>query len=101
MSNLLQSNLGFGLKLEGVGNTGLLAPLPILDPQFRQVQAERDWHTRLFGSNRETYRNPTIILLANLTAILPRHSYRFTSLFGEPGVVHHPSYYWIPAQHRG
>src|SRR6185503_721295 len=89
-ADLLQRDLGLGLKLYFLRHTGLFPPPLILSPSLRQVQPPVDRHTATLGGQRPTHRHLTIVLLAQLPAVLPRYSHRVSPFLGKPGIVHDP-----------
>src|SRR5215467_10038803 len=97
--NLLQRKLWLGLKLDLFGNTGLLSPFLILDPNFRQIQPIGHRHARRVGGDGQTDSHSTVILFADLATVLPGYPHRFLALLRESRIIHHPSHYWSLAQH--
>ncbi len=89
-ADLLQRELGLGLKLQLLWHTGFFSPPPILSPRLRQIQPQVHRHTATFAGQRQTHRHLTIVLLAQLPAILACYAHRMDSFFRKSGVVHDP-----------
>ena len=90
LSHLTQRNIGLGLKLNFRRHPRLLPPLPILGPLLRQVQLPSDGQAASLAGQRHTDRHLTIVLLAQLPAVLARHSHRLAPLLGKSRVVDDP-----------
>src|SRR5258705_850702 len=89
-ADLLQRDLGLSLKLQLLWHTGLFSPPPIFSPFLRQVQPPVDRHTATPGGQRQTHRHLTIVLLAQLPAILAAHSPPMAAFFRKSGIVPDP-----------
>lgn len=87
---LVERDPWLGLEPDGLGNAGLLAPLGILGPALGQVKPVRQRQTAGIVGNRERHCDLTILLLAQLPAILPGHADRMLALLGKRGVVDDP-----------
>ena len=101
LPNLLQSNLWLGLKLNPFGNSCLLAAFGILTPHFRQIQPPGNRQTRIPRAHRQTHRRLTVILFADLTAVLPGNSHRMLPLLGKTRIIHNPRHHWTVFLHGG
>lgn len=88
--DLTESDLWFGLKRSLVGNSRLAPPFFIAGPHFRKIQAKRNRHAGVFSRRRKAYRNPAVILLANLSTVLPCDANRVLSLLRKTGIVNYP-----------
>jgi hypothetical protein len=99
--DLVESYFWLGLELNRIRHSGLLSPLAVFDPRLRQVQTIRYRHTRLLRGHRNADRDSAVILLADLAAILPGHSYRLAPFLRKPSVIYHPCDHRFTAQHCG
>ena len=68
-----QGNRRLGLKLDLLGNACFATPFRILTPGFRQIQPPGDGKTPIPRAYRQTYCRLTIIVFADLTAVLASH----------------------------
>jgi hypothetical protein len=86
-ADLPKHDLWFGLEPDGLGDPSLAASFGIFRPGFRQIQSIGNRQARMCVGDRWADRNRTIVLLAELAAILPRHPDRMSFLLRKPGVV--------------
>jgi hypothetical protein len=80
------------------GNPGPLAALAILTPHLRQIQPPSDGQTPTPRAHRQTHCHLTVILLADLTAVLPS-SYGMLPWFGKTRIIHNPRHHRIVFLH--
>ena len=78
--------------LEGdvLGHAGFAPPRRVIGPLFRQIQPIIHRQAGVVVGNRQRYRHLTIVPLAQLAAILPRHADRVLPLLGKARVVDNP-----------
>src|SRR5689334_1011453 len=88
--DLLQRDLWFCLEFYVFGYTRFLSPRLIVGPGLRQVQSIRDGQTRVIVGDRQRNCYLAIVLLAELSAILPRDADRVLALLGKTRVVDDP-----------
>ena len=88
--DLIQRDLWLGLEADILGHAGLAAPLGILGPGFRQVEAIGHRQTGLGVGHRERHGNLAVVLFADLTAVLPSHPDRVAALLGKAGIIDDP-----------
>ena len=72
------------------GTPALAQPLRILGPVLRQVEAVGDGQAGAAVGDRDGHRRLTVLLLAELAAILPRDADRMPSLLRKGGVIDNP-----------
>lgn len=65
----------------------LAPPLGVLGPLLRQIQPIPHRQAVAFVGHRDAHGDLAIVLLAQLTAVLPRHAHRVPSLPGKPGFI--------------
>src|SRR6267143_5534675 len=82
--DLFKGDLGFGPKADRVGHPGFLPPFSVPRPLLRQIQPVGDRQAAVVISQRQRNRDLTVVLLAELTAILSGHPNRMPPLFGKP-----------------
>jgi hypothetical protein len=70
--DLIQCDLGLGLKHNCGRYASLLSPCLVLGPHFRKIETESHRHAGVLRGHRETHRYPAVLLFADLTAILTR-----------------------------
>lgn len=80
-----------GRKDDLVRHPGLAPALGIRRPRLRQVEPVRDRQAGLLAGHRQADRHLAIVLLAELTAVLPRHADRMLALLRKPGVIDDPA----------
>ena len=89
-ADLHESNLGLGRKAELLRHASPGAPLRILGPDLRQIEAVGDGQAGAAVSDRDGHRRLTVLLLAELAAILPGDADRMPSLLRKGGVIDNP-----------
>jgi len=90
--NLLKRDLGLGLETDILRHPGLTPTVTVRRPVLRQIQAIGHRQARVAIGNRQRHRDLTVVLFAELAAILPPHPDRVRSLLGEGGVVDDPRF---------
>src|SRR5215470_19033437 len=88
--DLLQRDLWFCLEFYIFGHTRFLSPRRVVGPGLRQVQSIRYGQTRVIVGDRQRNCYLAIVLLAELSAILPRDTDRVLALLGKTRVVDDP-----------
>ena len=73
-ADLLNGNLRLGLECDLVRNTNLLSPLAIARPLLRQIETIGQRQAGIMIGDRQRHGDLTIVLLAELTAILTGNS---------------------------
>ena len=68
----------------------LIASLHVLGPGLGQIHAIGDRQARAIAGDRKRNGHLAIVLLAELPAVLPRHTDRMFSLFRKPRVIDDP-----------
>src|SRR6266478_778619 len=87
----VQAGVVQGLETSSSQTNGLLSSSQsAAGPGLRQIQPIRHWQARIMIGKRQCHRNLAIRLLAKLTAVLVRNSYRVLSLLGIARVVDDP-----------
>ena len=89
-TDLLERDLGLGLEADILGHARLAPAFAIRRPLFRQIQPIGHRQAGVVIGNRQRHRDLTIVLLAELAAILPCHPYRMPALLGKARVVDDP-----------
>src|SRR5579863_6214000 len=99
-ANLIESDLLFGLKPDLFRHSRLFAKLPIAGPVFGKIQLIPHRKAGLLSGQRHADRDPAVLLFADLSAVLPRHTHRMTALFRKARVIHDPGDQLVPPRHR-
>jgi hypothetical protein len=73
LAQLPQCDLGLGLEADVIRHSGDRPADRIVGPFFRQIQPVGNGQAALVSSHRQAHRHLAVVLLAQLTAILPRH----------------------------
>ena len=81
---LRQRDLRFGRKADVLGHAGLAPPHRIVSPVLGKIEPVGDRQAGRMMGDRQRNGHLAIVLLAELPAILPRHSDRMGSLLGNP-----------------
>src|ERR1700677_3088574 len=84
MAYLLQGNLWLGLEYDIRRHTGDRSAERIAGPVLGQIKTIGDGQASLMGGHRQTDGNLAVVLLAQLTAILSRHTDEWLPFFGNP-----------------
>ena len=85
-----QGDLRLGLKADLLRHAGPGPPLGVARPGLGQVEPIGDRQAGMVVGHRQTHRHLTVVLLAELAAVLPRHPNRVLALLRETGVVDDP-----------
>src|SRR5882724_539163 len=101
LPHLLQRNRRLGLEPDLFGDARLAPALGILTPRLRQIQTPGDGETRIPCAYRQTHGSLTVILLTDLTAVLPGNSHGVFTLLGEAGIVYDPRHHRAILLHGG
>src|SRR5690348_1506918 len=80
----------FGLEVDLFWNLHLAPPISVRDPLSRQIETIGDRQARGVIGYRQRYRHLTIVLFAELAAILPRNAYRMLALLRKARVIDDP-----------
>ena len=83
-ADLIERDLRLGLERNLFGNAGLLAAGGVRGPGLRQIKPIGDRQARMRVGQRQRNRRLAIVLLAELAAILARHSDRMLPFLGKP-----------------
>ncbi len=86
-TELVECDLRLGLEDDIVRHARLGAPVRVISPLMRQIQAIGDRQAGVIVGSRQAHRDLAIVLLAELPAILPRHADRVLALLRDAGVV--------------
>ena len=89
-SDLLQRDLGFGLEADILRHAGLAPTFAVIRPVFRQIKTIGHRQAGVMIGDRQRHRHLTIVLLAELPAVLPRHPDRVPPLLGKARIVDDP-----------
>ena len=89
-TQLLERDLWLGLEADLLGHTRLAPTGAVLRPVFRQIQLIGHRQARMVIGDRQRHGDLTIVLLAELAAVLPRHANRVPPLLGKARVVDDP-----------
>ena len=100
-ANLLQRDLGLGLKLHLLRNSRLSSGLALPGPSLRQVESPGDGQAGSPGRDRQAHRHPAVLLFAHLAAILPHDPDGVGAFLGEPRVIHDPGHHRSRRFHSG
>jgi hypothetical protein len=77
--DLIQRYLRLRVECNVFGDPGRIPLFLVTGPNLRQVQPICEGKTRSPGRHRQTHRDTTIVLLADLSAILSRDTHRMTA----------------------
>src|SRR5260221_1014796 len=88
--DLFQRYLRFALKADFLRHARHLSSLWVLRPDLRQIQPVGYRQTGLLGGQRYAYGYPAVLLLAQLPAILSRHTHRMRTLLRQSRSVDDP-----------
>src|ERR1700680_1029318 len=89
-TDLRQRNIRLGLEADFPGYAGLLASLLVTCPRLGEIELVGRRDAGFFGGKRYAHRHPTVLLLAQLPAVLASDSNRMSSFLREPRVIHDP-----------
>src|SRR6266481_5223986 len=81
-----------GLEVDVFRDACLAQTFAIVRPFLRQIQPVRHWQARMLIGNRHRYRDLAVVLLAKLTAILPRNTDRMPALLRQTSIVDNPRF---------
>ncbi len=99
-TNLIESNLLFGLKADLFRHARFPATLCIGRPVLGKIQLIPGRKAGLLGGQRHADRDAAVVLLTHLPAILTRNSDRVDALLWKPRVIHDPGNQPVPPRHR-
>ena len=86
-TKLVQRDLRLGLEDDIVGHARLGAPVGVISPLMRQIQAIGDRQAGVIVGRRQAHRDLAVVLLAELATILPRHADRVLAFLRHAGVI--------------
>ena len=89
-AQLIERDLRLGLEHDLLRNPRLALACAVARPFLRQIQPVGDRQARMAIGQRQRHRHLAVVLLAELTAILPRHADRMPPLLGKARVVNDP-----------
>src|SRR5580693_5162067 len=98
--DLLKSDLGLGLESDRFRDLRLVPARLVLRPILSEIEPISDGKAGLMVGQRQRHRDLTVILLAELAAILPGHPDRVPPLLGKARVVDDPGLDWPAALDR-
>ena len=89
--DLGERDLWLGLEGNRVRHASASATDRVVGPGLRQIQPTRNRQAGMVVSERQRDGDLTVVLLAELAAILPGDAHRVRALLGNAGVVDHPA----------
>ena len=88
--DLIEGDLRLGLEGDTFGNARLGTPRGIRGPGFGKIEPKGHGKARLFVGDRQRHGDLAVVLLAELSAVLPSYADRMGSLLRKPGIVDNP-----------
>lgn len=100
--DLCPGELVLGGKTNFLRHARTLAARFVFSPLTRQIQPITEWQTTFGRGQRQTHRNLAVLGLAQLPAVLARHSNRVTAVFAMTRIIDNPEARRLPVfcQHR-
>src|SRR5262245_49268657 len=89
---MIKCNCRLGLEGDLLGYAGFAPALTVRRPLLWQIQTMSHRQARMMICKRKGYGDLTIVLLAQLAAILPSNADRMPSLLGKARIINDPSF---------